>query len=434
MKTKHFDSRREFLKKSSVFLGAAATAGLVPKVYAAGSENTLKIGLVGCGGRGRGAVIDAMNCGEANLELVAVADIFKEQAENSVRLLKNEIGDRVKVAPDMIFDGFQGYQSVIAASDVVFLCSPQLFRPMMLKAALEAGKHVFCEKPVAADPAGIRSALESAAYAQKHKLSIVTGLINRYSSRVRETVKRIHDGQIGPVVSTRANRMGGPLWIRPRMEGDTEFKYQMRNWVNFDWITGEFINDVTVHQLDVALWCVGDDLTPVKAFGTGGRLVRKGEGTGDMYDSMAVVFEYADGRPLYAFSRQIPRCYGSASAFAHGPKGFAEIGNVGWGRVAIGGENPFEAPQENRRSPYNVQHSTLIRSIRGGEYANHLPYTAKATMAAILGKLATFSGKQMTWEEALNMESTFDVSKINWDFIPPTLPNEVGEYKITVPV
>ena len=402
-------------------------------VHAAGDDK-LRIGLIGCGGRGRGAVVDAMGCGEANLELVAVCDIFKENATAAASLLKDEFKDRVTVTPETTFDGFDGYRKVIAASDVVFLCTPQLFRPMMLKAAIEAGKHVFCEKPVAADAAGVRGVLESAALAKTKNLCVVTGLVNRYSTRVREVVERIHDGKIGTPVTARADRMGGPLWVRDRKEDDTEMIYQMRNWVNFDWISADYINDVTIHQLDVAMWCIGDEWTPVRAFGTGGRLVRTGRDTGDLYDSMAVVYEYEDGRPLYAFSRQIPNTYPVASAFIAGDKGHAAIGNVGWGKVAIYGANPYESANATVAANH-LQHATLYQSIRGAiPYTNNLPYTAKATMAAILGKMATHCGQMMTWEDALNAEAIIDPTTITWDTVPPTLPDANGQYKIAVPL
>ena len=426
-------SRRDFLKKSTILAaGVAATANLSMPIHAAGNDK-LRIGLIGCGGRGRGAVVDAMGCGEANLELVAVCDIFKENATAAAELLKEQFKDRVSVTPETTFDGFDGYKKVIAASDVVFLCTPQLFRPMMLKAAVEANKHVFCEKPVAADAAGVRSVLESADLTKKKNLSVVTGLVNRYSTRVREVVERIHNGQIGKPVTARADRMGGPLWTRERKAGDSEMLYQMRNWVNFDWISADYINDVTIHQLDVALWCIGDELTPVRAFGTGGRLVRTAKDTGDLYDSMAVVYEYEDGRPLYAFSRQIPNTYGASSAYIAGEKGHAAIGNVGWGKVAMYGANPYEAAQATVAANH-LQHATLYQSIRGTiPYVNNLPYTAKATMAAILGKMATHCGQLMTWEEALNAEAIIDPATITWDTIPPTLPDANGLYKTTVP-
>ena len=425
-------SRRNFLKQSAILTSVAATANMSMPVHAAGADK-LRIGLIGCGGRGRGAVVDAMGCGEANLELVAVCDIFKENATMAATLLKEEFKDRVTVTPETTFDGFDGYKKVIAAADVVFLCTPQLFRPMMLKAAVEANKHVFCEKPVAADAAGVRSVLESAALAKTKNLSVVTGLVNRYSTRVREVVERIHDGKIGTPVTARADRMGGPLWTRDRKDSDSEMLYQMRNWVNFDWISADYINDVTIHQLDVAMWCIGDELTPIRAFGTGGRLVRTARDTGDLYDSMAVVYEYEDGRPLYAFSRQIPATYSVASAFITGEKGHAEIGNVGWGKVAIYGTNPYQAATATVAANH-LQHATLYKSVRGEiPYVNNLPYTAKATMAAILGKMATHCGQMMTWEEAFNAEATIDPATITWDTVPPTLPDANGQYRIAVP-
>jgi predicted dehydrogenase len=207
----------------------------------------------------------------------------------------------------------------------------------------------------------------------------------------------------------------------------------MRNWVNFDWISADYINDVTIHQLDVALWCIGDELMPVRAFGTGGRLVRTGRDTGDLYDSMAVVYEFEDGRPLYAFSRQIPNSYGSSSTYITGEKGHAEMGNVGGGKVAIYGATPYEAARATVAANH-LQHATLYQSIRGAiPYVNNLPYTAKATMAAILGKMTTHSGQLMAWEEALKAEAVIDPATITWDTVPPTLPDANGQYKIAVP-
>jgi len=427
------NSRREFLKQSAL-LGGAAVVGLQTMRVHAAESGPLKIGLLGCGGRGCGAVVDGMS-NDPDTKLVAVADIFKEKADAAATMLGEKFKERAEVPEERRFSGFDGYKSVIPLCDVVFCCTPQHFRPMTVKAAIEAGKHVFCEKPVAVDATGVRSILASAELAKQKGLNIVTGLINRYSDRVRDVVKRIHDGQIGPVVTARANRMGGPLWVRKREEGDTEMRYQMRNWVNFNWMASEYINDVTIHQLDVAMWCVGDELTPVNAFGLGGRTVRTEPGAGDMYDNMAVVYEYADGRPLYAFSRQIPGCYSNGAAHISGLKGGAEIGNSGGGRVTIFGENPYESPKDVARSNYFNQHTTLYNAIRSGGqiYVNNLFYTAKATMAAILGRMATYSGKKVTWDEAFNSEESFTLSDYSWEAIPPTLPDEQGRYKLAMP-
>jgi len=431
------NSRRNFLKQSALLSGTAIVGAQMMPVHAA-EAGPIKIGLIGCGGRGRGAAVDSLTHGQ-NVKLVAVADIFKAKADASAGMLREHFKEQVGLVDlpeEHCFGGFDAYKSVIPLCDVVLLCTPQHFRPMMLKAAVEAGKHIFCEKPVAVDAPGVRSVMESAALAKEKGLNITTGLVNRYSSRVQDVVKRIHDGQIGTVVTARANRLGGPLWTIPRQEGDTEMMYQMRNWVNFNWMAGEFINDVTVHQLDVALWCIGDELTPVNAYGLGGRIARTQPDDGDMYDTMSVVYEYADGRPLYAFSRQITGCFNNAAVHVSGSKGGAEISNVGLGRVAIFGENPYDAPNiATAVDTYRTQHATLYNAIRSGgkEYVNHLPHTAKATMAAILGRMASYTGQKMTWEAALNSQESFTMSDYSWDAVPPTLPDAEGRYKLAIP-
>ena len=433
------NTRREFLKQSSLLSGAVAVG--LPAVQTmhvhAAEAGPLKIGLVGCGGRGRGAVVDSLTH-DPNVKLVAITDIFKERVDATARLLSEQFQERpgvIDLPEERRFVGFDGYKSLIPFCDVVLLCTPQHFRPMTLKAAIEAGKHVFCEKPVAVDAPGVRSVLESAALAKQKGLNIVTGLINRYSVRVRDVVRRIHDGQVGTVVTARANRLGGSLWMHQRQPGDTEMMYQMRNWVNFNWLAGEFINDVTIHQLDVALWCIGDEFTPVNAFSLGGRIARTQLDAGDMYDTMSTVYEYADGRPLYAFSRQIPGCFNNGAVHISGSKGGAEIGNVGNGRVAIFGDNPYDAPRDETKGAYFTQHTTLYNAIRSGgqDYVNHLPHTAKATMAAILGRMAAYSGQKVTWEEALNSQESFTQSDYSWDATPPTLPDEQGMYKLAIP-
>ena len=223
--------------------------------------------------------------------------------------------------------------------------------------------------------------------------------------------------------------------MHKRKQGDTEMMYQMRNWLNFNWMASDHINDSTIHQIDVAMWAVGDEVTPVNAYGLGGQVVRTDPEAGDSYDTMAVVYEYADGRPLYAFTRMIPGCFYDGAAHISGSKGGAVIGNVGGGKVAIFGENPYDAPKDNSKGPYFNQHSTLYNAIRSGgkEYVNDLPHTAKATLAAILGRMASYSGQLVTWEEALNSKESFTLSDYSWDATPPTLPDEQGRYKLALP-
>lgn len=421
-------TRRDFLKRSAL-IGAAAMA--IPRVHAAESA-MLKIGLVGCGGRGCGAVADAMRI-DPNITLVAAADIFKERGRAGMEGLRTEFGDRVAVTEETLFDGFEGYKSVIDACDVAFLCTPQHFRPVTLQYAIDANKHVFAEKPVAVDGTGIRMVLDAAAKAKEKGLNLVSGLVNRYSPTIQDIINRIHDGAIGEVSHARAIRMGGPLWTRPRVEGDSEMKYQMRNWVNFDWIAGEFINDVSIHQIDVALWALGD-VHPTGAFGMGGRLTRKqNPDAGDMYDSMAVCFDFEGDKAIYSFSRQIPGTWGDAASTIYGSRGKAFLGNVGY-RGEIFGENAYVAPKSEIPAG-QLEHKVLLDAIRSGGsvYVNNGTYMANATCSCILGKKAAYTGKYVTWDEVLADETRLLPSEYSFDGVPPTLPDEQNRYKIALP-
>lgn len=422
-------SRRNFLKSSAVLSALAATGTI--RVHAA-ETSMLKIGLVGCGGRGCGAVTDALSI-DPNTKLVAAADVFEDRGNAGIEGLKAVFGDRIAVNKDSLFIGFDAYKKVLASDiDVVILATPQHFRPETLKAAVAANKHIFAEKPVAVDGAGLKMILEASEEAKKKKLNLVSGLVNRYYSATQETVKRIHDGAIGDVRSAVANRMGGALWKRPRVEGDTEMKYQMRNWVNFNWIASEYINDVTIHQIDVALWCMGD-LTPLSAMGMGGRLGRREIDTGDMYDSMAVTYDLGDGKVLQANSRQIPGSWPDAQSYLNGSKGYAIIRNSG-GYCEIFGSNPFKA-EKSAIPGRQFEHKVLLDAIRSGgkTYVNNTSYMVNSTGTCILGKLAAYTGKRVTWQEMLDYTEAKPAS-YDWDAVPPTLPDDRGQYKIAVPL
>ena len=419
-------SRRSFLATGAV-LSAAVMTGM-PRVHAAESS-LLKIGLIGCGGRGSGAASDALTI-DPQTKLVAACDIFAERANASMEGLKTKFGDRVAVTPETLFIGFDAYKKVLASdADVVILATPQHFRPITLRDAVAAGKHVFCEKPVAIDGAGIRMVMAAAEEARKKKLNLVSGLVNRYYTPVMEIIKRIQDGGIGKTISARAHRMGGGLWKRPRVEGDTEMKYQMRNWVNFNWIASEYINDVTIHQIDLCLWAMGDP-TPVAAIGMGGRTARRGIDTGDMYDCLANTFEFEDGRFLMSYSRQQPGAWSDATSYIYGSEGIATMKGQGSG---ITGAHPFKAGKAEI-VPFQNEHKVLLGAIRSGGkvYVNNGSYMANSTMTCIMGKLAAYTGKRVTWEEALAYEEKKPES-YDWDAVPPTLPNEQGLYKIAVP-
>ncbi len=428
-------SRRTFLKTTALAGGTLALGlggAVAPRHVHAGESSQIRIGLIGCGGRGCGAVADALSV-DPNVKLTALGDVFQEKAELAARTLGDNFGERIDVK-DRIFSGFDCYKSVIEACDVPLLCTPQHFRPMTLRAAIEASKHVFCEKPVAVDAPGIRSVIESCKIAREKKLNVVSGLVNRYSTGVQEMVKRVHDGAIGEVAAAQANRMGGPLWERPRVEGDTELKYQMRNWVNYNWISAGFMNDVTIHQIDVAMWCLGDEIAPVAAYGLGSQYVRTQQpGCGDIFDTLAVVYEYADGRTLSAFSRQIPKCFSGAESIIYGSKGQAMIGNVG-SHGKITGPGAYVQTRV-KEAATQLEHKALYDAIRSGgsTYVNNGDYMVKATLACLLGNKVCETGQRTTWEEMLASEESFSLPEYRWDATPPTLPNEQGRYKLYYP-
>lgn len=426
-------SRRKFLVNSAVLSATvAASSTLVsPRVHA-GENNVLKLGIVGCGGRGCGAVDNALTA-DANVKLVVAADVDQRRASAQMDGLKAKWGDRIAVDEDSFFIGFDAYKKVLESDiDIVLLTSPQFFRPQMFKEAVAAGKHIFAEKPVAVDGEGIRMIQEAGEEARKKGLNVVGGLVNRYGASAQETMKRIQDGTIGEVVTARGDRMGGGCWRRPRTEGQNEMQYQMTNWLNFNWIASEFINDVTIHQLDIALWSF-NDAQPKGAYSLGGRLARRGADTGDMYDSMATVYEFEDGRSLYAFSRQIDGAFSRGTTTINGSKGYAVIGNLESVASIFNGGKETKVPRGSV-SGYVVEHKVLIDAVRsGGEtYVNNVSYMTNSTGAAILGRMAAYTGQYVTWDEML--ASVGDKpSELSWNAVPPTLPDERGRYKIAIP-
>ncbi len=383
--------RRAFLQSA----GAAAVAALdIPLVHAAGARETLKVGLIGCGGRGTGAAGQALNA-DSNVQLVAMGDLYPDRLQSSLKQIQAEAPPgKVDVVPERQFTGFDAYKSVIAASDVVLLCEPPHFRPSHLKAAIEAGKHVFAEKPVAVDAPGVRSVLASCELAKQKKLAVVSGLCLRYSDRYREAMKRIHGGLIGRPVAVHANDLRGGRWAKPRQEAWDDITYQTRNWYNFTWLSGDFNVEQHVHNLDVAAWALGDRY-PVKAVGTGGRQVLTGPEYGNIYDHFSIVYEYEDGVRLHAHTRQMGGCKNDISVQVLGAAGLAHISE---GAMKVGDWTP----QGPGNKFYQVEHDELFKSIRAGEPINNGEYMSKSTLLAIMGRMAAYTGQQITWEQALN--------------------------------
>ncbi len=422
-------SRRGFLKSSAKMVGATVAGGVAfsRTVHAAG-DDTLKIGLVGCGGRGTGAVSNALTA-DKNTILTAVADAFADRTEKSVEQLKKKFPDRVAVDADHRFAGFDAYEKVIASGvDVVLLATPPHFRPMHLKACVEAGKHVFAEKPMAVDAPGVRSVLAACEKAKQQGLSIVSGLVFRHDAAVRETMKRVRGGAIGRIVALQETYNCGPPWFRNRDRQTqwTEMEYQMRNWYPFTWLSGDHNVEQHVHSLDKAAWAMGDE-PPQRAWGSGGRQVRSEITFGQIFDHHCVVYEYANGVRLYSHCRRQAGCDNDTSDIFLGSKGMCNVMKY---RIDGPGAWRYRGPKGNM---FVAEHEALFSSIRSAQALNDGLHMARSTMLAILGRMVTYTGRAITWDRAMNSEEDLSPARYAWDADPPVLPDQNGQYPIAVP-
>jgi predicted dehydrogenase len=418
--------RRTFLKASTAAAVTGALAGgmsIARSAHAAGGD-TLKVGLIGCGGRGSGAAVNAMNA-ESNVRLTVLADAFPDQLEAGKANLSKQLGEKYQVKPEQCFHGFDAYKKTMETDiDVVLLCTPPHFRPLHLKAAIDAGKHVFCEKPVAVDAPGVRSVLATAAEAKKKNLSIVSGLCWRYDLGVRETMKQIQDGAIGDIVTIQENYLTGTLWHRGRKPEWSEMEYQMRNWLYFTWLSGDHNVEQHIHSLDKAMWLMGDK-PPALAYGLGGRQVRTGAEYGNIFDHHAVVYEWANGTKCFAFTRQMKGCFGETEDFVYGTKGTASILK---NQVKSGKD--IWRYKGDKPSMYDVEHKEMIAGIRSGNIINNGEYMSFSTMLAILGRMTTYTGQQILWEDAINSKE--DYTPESYAFGEVKLPKATTD-KVAVP-
>ncbi len=419
-------TRRDFLQKSSAaVVGGSLAAGLgsARAVHAAGSD-VLKVGLIGCGGRGSGAAVNAMRA-DPNLQLVAMADAFGDRLEHSRKILERQIQKKYAVTDDHCFVGFDGYKQLLETDvDVVLLCTPPHFRPAQLRASIEAGKHVFCEKPVAVDPTGVRNVLETVKLAKEKNLSIVSGLCWRYDLGVRETMSRIKDGAIGDIVSVQENYLTGTLWHRGRQDSWSEMEYQMRNWLYFAWLSGDHIVEQHIHSLDKALWLM-DDQPPVSCVGLGGRQVRTDEKWGHIYDHFAVCYEWANGVKTFAYTRQMKGCFNEVEDFVLGTNGSAKV-------LAHEISAPGKAPWKYKGpkpSMYDVEHKELFAGIRSGEIINNGEYMSYSTLLAIMGREACYTGQKITWDDAMNSTQDLSPQAYAWADVPTPTVAMPGETK-----
>ena len=408
-------NRRRFLRQGSVLTAggvvAAQSLAAPHTVHAAGSD-VLRVALIGCGGRGTGAARQAL-LADKQVKLTAMADAFEDRLARSLKSLSasEDIAAKIDVPPERRFVGFDAYEHVMASDvDVVLLATPPHFRPIHLKAAIDAGKHVFAEKPVAVDAPGVRSVLATCKEAAKKNLSVVSGLCLRYDARFQEMVERLGDGAIGKPHTLVADDYRGPIWVKRRQPGWTDMHWQMRNWYYFTWLSGDFNVEQHVHNLDVCAWIMGG--YPVKAIGLGGRQVRTDAIYGNIYDHHSVTYEYENGGWIFSNCRQQPHCRNRIEVKVAGLEGTAEVSER---RLAIRGKSPWQF-RGKVKNMYQVEHDRLFASIRSGEPINNGDYMAKSTLLAIMGRMATYTGQEVTWEQA--MKSTEDLSPARYEWGP----------------
>jgi myo-inositol 2-dehydrogenase / D-chiro-inositol 1-dehydrogenase len=440
-------SRRNFLQSSALAGAAALTTLRAPHVHAAFSENfAVKIGLIGCGGRGSGALLDAVGAStkiiypqegyhtedadenakiaHPDIQVIGLADMFQERIDHCHTQLKR-VG--LNVPKEHQFVGWDAYQKLLAIPDInyIILATPPHFRPMHLKAAIEAGKNVFMEKPGAVDVPGVKLVMEAGDLAKQKGLGIAAGTQRRHAPNYRETIKRIHDGAIGDIVFAKCYWNGGQIWVIDREPGWSDVEWQLRNWNYFTWLGGDHIVEQHVHNLDVMNWVLGTH--PVKAVsGLGGRQTRRGERHGHIFDHFAVEFEYPNGLTMFSQCRQINNCKNMVGEFVQGTLGKSDCADEI--TPAKGAKWRFRKKAANA---YQLEHEDLIASIRAGQPINEAQNVAESTLTGIMGREACYSGQEVTWDEA--MKSTTRLGPEKYEFGPYESPEiaRPGIYKFS---
>lgn len=431
----HGEGRRDFVKQTSLLAGGLLAMPILSKasfLTNKASGDVIKIALIGCGGRGTGAATQALSTKE-NVQLVAMADAFPDRLKDSYDNIKEALGDkanRVNVPESNKFVGFDAYKQAIALADVVILTTPPGFRPIHFEEAVKQGKHIFMEKPVATDPAGIKRVLDAAEIAKSKRLNVVVGLQRHYQDSYRELMKRFHDGIIGDVLSMQVWWNQGALWVKPRKPEYTEMEYQMRNWYYFNWLCGDHIVEQHIHNIDVGNWFMGK--TPVSAVGVGGRAVRTGKEYGEIFDHHSVEYRYDNGVVMNAQCRHWKDAPSKVDEEIVGTKGriFCDKAQI----VDHKGKVLYQFDKKKERNPYQTEHDELFAAIAKGEYKfNDAARGAQATLTAIIGRLATYSGQVINWDVALNSGLDLQPKVYAFDAPPPVVPDASGNYAYAKP-
>jgi len=409
-RTENGMTRREFIKTTSTASLVAAISG-TGVLFASGSDS-MRVGLIGCGGRGTGA---AINCVESspNIVITALGDLFRDCWESSLKRLTEKLPkENMAVKPDTCFSGFDNHKGVLGSGiDMVILAAPPHFRPQHLKAAVEAGKHIFMEKPVAVDPVGVRSVIASSEQAAKKSLAIVAGTQRRHQAHYVEIMKRIHNGDIGQIAAGQCYWNSGALWLQRayqnwidyQAKGWSDMEWQVRNWLFLTWLSGDHIVEQHVHNLDVINWALGEH--PVKCMGMGGRQVRTGPEFGNIFDHFAIEYEYPNGARVMSMCRQTHGCASNVSERVIGTKGLSYTdGANGY----IKGSKAYTVEEESP-NPYVQEHTDLIESIRKGRPLNEGKQVAESTLTAIMGRMSAYTGRALSWDWVMN-SSKLDLS------------------------
>ena len=439
-------TRREFVKQTSLLTGGLIAAPFLSRAnYFAGSNDVIKVALVGCGGRGTGAAMQALSTTQ-NVKLVAMADAFRDNLDKCYASLTAEspaakpgasgrpaagragVKAKVDVPEENKFTGFDGYLKAIPLADVVILATPPGFRPLHFEEAIKQNKHCFIEKPLGTDPAGIQRALAAGEMAKQKKLNVVVGLQRHYQNSYRALYKQ--KDKIGDITSAQAWWNNEGVWVRERKENQTEMEYQMRNWYYFVWLCGDHITEQHVHNLDVVNWFKG--AYPVKAQGMGGREVRKGKNHGEIFDHHFVEFTYPDGSVLNSQCRHIPGTMSRVDELLIGTKGKIQTGAANI--VDHKGNVLYQFDKKTENNAYQTEHDELFAAIAKGEYKfADTENGAKSTMTSILGRMATYSGQMVEWDKAINSGLDLHPKVYDWNAAPPVVPNEDGFYPVAIP-
>jgi myo-inositol 2-dehydrogenase/D-chiro-inositol 1-dehydrogenase len=405
--------RRDFLKTTAASASVLALAS-APLVHA-DSNDTIRVGLIGCGQRGTGAAEQAL-LADRNAKLWAMGDTFRDRLDSSLTTLRNRPAVRGKISVQgRCFTGFNAYQDVINSGvHVVLLCSPPGFRPQHLRAAVAANKHIFAEKPVAVDAPGVRTVLAACQDARQRNLSIVSGLCYRYDPPKRELMRRIHDGGVGQILALHTTFNTGGLWMHPRQPAWSDMEWQVRNWLYFTWLSGDHNVEQHVHSLDKMAWAMNNQY-PESCVGLGGRQVRSGAEYGHIFDHHAVVYNYPNGVKCFSYCRQHEGVANEVTDFVIGTTGKATVM-----RHIIHNHKGVESWRYQGAQPsmYQVEHNELFASIRAGQPINNGEYMCKSTLMGIMGRMATYTGRVITWQQALQSQEDLMPPRLEWGALP----------------